>query len=256
MELVDCRTHHDNDEFDEHDDTRIIRKLLLFVNNPWLASCIQTLTHRCHLPPPAIFGELPSNPFNSQTLSTDPRTIRLVQLAVANMPRVHTLRIILGHPNLTDALLRSLFDKRRRGADGFVPVRKLWLENCRLPAGLNIDLDDGDTYYGLPSHLSFHGLESVRFRRLPMRSATPCAQSTGVVFSRGGRLQRVQDGLGGRFDTTVREVYEESAAGRDHASWLSVSPRPPYHFPRSGFFAASKTTRRGRQTRRTLLGTA
>lgn len=223
VELVDCRTYHDHeDEFDEHDDTKIIQKLLLFVDNPWLASCVRTLTHRCHLPPPTIFGELPGSLFNSQTLSTDLRTIRLVQLAVANMPSVHTLRIILGHPNLTDALLRSFFDARRTGAEGAVPVRKLWLENCRISAGLNVNLNDGGPY-GLPSRLSFHGLESVRFRRLPMRSATSFAQHIGTVYSRGGRLKRVEDGIGGQYETTVQDASLESAAGSDHTSWMQVS---------------------------------
>lgn len=54
VELVDCRTYHEQEEFDEHDDTEIIKKLLLFVSNPWLAGCVHTLTHRCHLPPPAV----------------------------------------------------------------------------------------------------------------------------------------------------------------------------------------------------------
>lgn len=224
VELVDCRTYHDHEDgFDEHDDTKIIGKLLLLANNPWLASCVQTLTHKCHLPPPAIFGELPGNPFTSQTLSTDPRTIKLVQMAAMNMPRVHTLRIILGHPHLTDALLRCFFDAHRHGADGVVPLRKLWLENCNISAGLNIKLNGGGPY-GLPSRLSFQGLESVRFRRLPMRSA--CANNAplvGVVYSRGGKLHRMQDGLGGMYETTVQDIDFESDVGRDHAIWLSVS---------------------------------
>lgn len=191
VELVDCRTYHEHeDDFDEHDDTKIIQKLILFVNNPWLASCVHTLTHRCHLPPPAIFGELPGNPFNGQTLSTDPRTVALVQLAATNLSRVHTLRIMLGHATLTDALLRSFFDERRRGIEDTVPVRKLWLENCRLSAGLNASLD-GCNPYGLPPRLSFEGLESIRLRRLPMRSASSRVQPLGVVYSRGGRLQRM-----------------------------------------------------------------
>lgn len=223
VELMDCRTEHENeDDFDDHDDTRIISKLLLFVNNPWLASCVQILTHRCHLPTPAIFGELPGNPFSSQTLSTDPRTIRLVQLAAANMTRVHTLRVILGHPTLTDALLRSLFDIRRRQNECFAPVRRLWLENCRVSAGLKSELDHGNPY-ALPSQLSFHGLESVRLRRLPLRSASSRGSPPGVVYSRGGRLQRMQDGLGGMYETTVQDVNVESQAALDFEEWLSVS---------------------------------
>lgn len=54
-ELMDCRTTHEDDQTDEHDDTPLIRKLLLFATKPWLASQVHELTHRCHLPPPAIF---------------------------------------------------------------------------------------------------------------------------------------------------------------------------------------------------------
>lgn len=223
VELVDCRTYHGHeDEFDEHDDTPIIQKLLLFVNDPWLASRVHTLTHRCHLPPPAIFGELNGNSFNSQTLSIDPRTIKLVQLAVANLSKVQTLRVILGHATLTDALLRSFFDARRHGADGVVPIRKLWLENCRISVGLNVNLDGGGPYE-LASKLNFHGLESIRLRRLPMKSASSKTTSTGVVYSRGGMHQRMQDGLGSLYWTTVQNADLESQVGLDHETWLSVS---------------------------------
>lgn len=138
------------------------------------------------------------------------------------MPKVHTLRVILGHPNLTDALLRSFFDARRHGADGVVPVRKLWLENCRISAGLNIALAGGGPY-GLASMLRFHGLESIRLRRLPIRRAGWRASSSGVVYSRGGRLQRLQDGLGGHYETTVQDADVEFAAGDEYAVWFSVS---------------------------------
>lgn len=256
VELMDCQTSHE-DCSDEHDDTPIIRKLLILATyvyqrctclalqrrlNPYLqvlpklrdlttrlltcdrkprlAASVHTLIHRCHLPPPAIFSELPCNPFSSQTLSADPRTIRLVQHAVNHMTHVHTLRIILGHPNLTDALLRCFFDSYRAiPGSGCYPVRKLWLENCRISAGLNTAITSHP--YWLPLALDFSGLESVRFRRLPIRPGTPMDwRGAGFVYSRGGRGRELQDGTGKQFITTVNDFNEEARAGSEHLVWL------------------------------------
>ena len=63
--------------------TLMAEKLILgFLRNPNIATSVQTLTHRCHLATPALFTELERTPFTAQTLSIDPRTIRLVQMAV------------------------------------------------------------------------------------------------------------------------------------------------------------------------------
>ncbi|KAK4495332.1 hypothetical protein PRZ48_013663 [Zasmidium cellare] len=228
VELVDCGTEH-GDGRDEHDDGGIVRKLLLLARRPNLARSVHVLTHRCHLPPPAIFSELPYNTFSAQTLSTDPRTIRLVQHAVALMTHVHTLRIIFGHPNLTDALLRCFFDTNRAlPGSGYNPIRKLWLENCRISAGLNPSIESHP--YGLPLQLDFTGLESVRFRRLPMRPvmALDWFRAT-IVYSRGGRFRKLLDGTGGRYDTTLNGFEVESRDGDEHLLWLEN--RRVYHSP-------------------------
>jgi hypothetical protein len=90
-----------------------------------------------------------------------------VQKAVVNLNNVDTLRIILGHPPITDALLRCFFDTRRSSRPNYNgPVRRLWLESCRISAGLQLQVEDFP--YGLPLKLDFNGVESVRFRRLPL----------------------------------------------------------------------------------------
>lgn len=137
------------------------------------------------------------------------------------MTNVHTLRIILGHPNLTDALLRCFFDSTRSIAgSGCNPVRRLWLENCRISAGLNISLQSHP--YLLPLTLDFSGLQAVRFRRLPMRPGTPIdLRKAGIVYSRGGLGGReLQDGTGGQYTTSISNFNDEWQAGTDHVVWL------------------------------------
>ncbi|KAI5364732.1 Putative F-box domain-containing protein [Septoria linicola] len=232
VELVDCKTEHFNENaedrsfFDDHDDTPLIRKLFLLATKPWLAAQVQVLTHRCHLPNPAIFNELPTNTFSAQTLSTDPRTIELARLAVQNMKKVHTLRIVLGHPHLTDALLRCFFDERRNVSD-YTRVRRLWLENCRISAGLDYDIPWHP--YGLPLKLDFTGLESVRFRRLPMRPGPLSNQAYALhmSYSRGGERRSLQDGMGGRYEASAINVLDELKAGwtnwvRNDQGWTDI----------------------------------
>jgi hypothetical protein len=115
VELVDCRKTDEStpDMSDEHDDTPIIRKLLVLASNPWIASHVHTLTHRCHLPPPAIFYELPRINFQGRTLSHDIRTLRLLEMACQNLTSLHTLRIIFGHWNLTRGLLTGLLGNQK-----------------------------------------------------------------------------------------------------------------------------------------------
>lgn len=213
VELVDCRTQHEDSlGVDEHDDTALIKKLLILATNPHIARCVQQLAHRCHLPPPAIFNELPRATFSAQTLSTDPRTIELVKIAAQHMTNVHTLRIIFGHPNLNDALLRCFFDKQRQRD---APIRKLWLENCRISAGCQLSMDTAYSY-GLPTGLDFQGLESVRLRRLPLRpgqaldSVVPLYQH---VYARSHEVWEFQDGVGGQYHTSVNQLRDEQSAG-------------------------------------------
>lgn len=168
------------------------------------------MTHRCHLPPPSIFEELPDNSFSGQTLSPDPRTTKLVQLAVRHMSAVHTLRVIFGHPNLTDALLRSFFGKDR---DRTTPIRRLWLENCRISAGCCLSIDQH--LYGLPLVLDFTGLESIRLRRLPIHPdyIQDHMDETDVdqyVYSRSGLGFTLQDGAGGRYTTSCNSRCDET----------------------------------------------
>ena len=143
----------------EHTNSELTQKH----SHPWLAASVESVTHRCHLTPPNIFSELPRTPFSSQTLSIDPRTICLVRLAVRNMTRVNTLRIVFGHPKLTEALLRCFFDENREREN---PIKRLWLENVRIVEGTEMLLDRHK--YSLPLRLDFSGVEKLRLRRLPL----------------------------------------------------------------------------------------
>lgn len=174
------------------------------------------VTHRCHLSPPAIFNELPKNPFSAQTLSIDPRTICLLKMAVRNMRKVNTLRIVFGHPKLSEALLRCFFDASRERE---TPVRRLWLESVKLSEGLELSLNRHK--YGLPLHLDFSGLATIRLRRLPLRTVE-MAQEERVtnrserVYARGGTSMELQNGLGGHHLTTINTLGAEVVLGHEH----------------------------------------
>ncbi|KAF2214267.1 hypothetical protein CERZMDRAFT_57621 [Cercospora zeae-maydis SCOH1-5] len=194
VDLVDCKSSTssayldtlDQPSHDDHDDTPLIKKLFLLATKPHLAEQVHVLTHRCRMPPPAIFHELPQSSFSGMTLSSDPRTIALCKMAVGHMTRVHTLRIILGHVNLVDVLLRGFFDETRAKREGVVRVRRLWLENCRISAGLILQMDRRvGNPLGLPERLCFDGLETVRLRRLPFRTSTFEAEGSGDAIEDG-----------------------------------------------------------------------
>jgi len=139
------------------------------------------------------------------------------------MVKVSTLRIIFGHPTLNDALLRCFFDKHRQKTG---PVRRLWLENCRIPAGLCMSLPEQP--YNLPLDLDFGGLESIRFRRMPLLSG-PWASSSSkyyVVHARSNTIWEMQDGMGGQCPYTVNEFSEEQTAGQAHLNWLAADKEP------------------------------
>jgi hypothetical protein len=231
VELTDCSTtteYNGEPAVDQHDDTPLLKKLLILARKPWVASHVQTLTHRCHLPPPAIFNELPETPFSGITLSQDLRTVQLVGLAVLNLTKVHTLRIIFGHPNINDALIRFFFDKNR-GRD--TPVRRLWLENCQIHPGCLLDFPQSQ----LPAYLDFSGLESLRLRRLPMRVTSDSQirhedNPDGLHFNHARNAEpmwRLQNGVGGRYDATlhmVPEVVIDLSARLLSRSVLSICP--------------------------------
>ncbi|KAG9556383.1 hypothetical protein KCU71_g10327, partial [Aureobasidium melanogenum] len=209
VELVDCRTTDPQtpDMSDEHDDTPIICKLLVLASNPWIASHVHTLTHRCHLPPPAIFYELPRINFQGRTLSHDPRTLRLLHMACQNLSSIHTLRIIFGHWNLTRGLLVGLLGKPQGST-----VRHLWLENCSL-AGIS---------QRLLQKFDLTGLESLRLRRLPLL-ANAGRHDSQEVYTRGPfpdwRSDRAfevrQDGRGGVIKTSTELFRHQEALIRN-----------------------------------------
>ena len=126
------------------------------------------------------------------------------------MSRVNTLRIIFGHPNVNDALLRCFFDRRRRRN---TPVRRLWLENCRISAGCCLQVIEHPL--DLPLVLDFTGLESVRFRRLPIRpgrSTIEPVPRNQYVHARGMSTfptVELQDGAGGRYLTSLNDLRTE-----------------------------------------------
>ncbi|KAF2485965.1 hypothetical protein BDY17DRAFT_320801 [Neohortaea acidophila] len=190
--LQDRLTEHEDDSEDHHDDTPLLRKLLIIATKPTIGAAVQALTHRCHLPTPDVREELRKRPFSGMMLSPDTRTTKLIQLAVKNMPNVHTLRIVFGHPNINDALVRSFFDRNRTPS-----IRHLWLENCRISAAWEYTINRSSL--AVPLHLDFSGLQSIRLRRLPLRSTYSQDWPAGpqLVYSRFPSTNRtMRDELG------------------------------------------------------------
>ena len=167
IELVDYRNVRTGDE---HDDSPMIRVLLVLAQSPLHASHVRVLMHRCHLPLPDVFDDLPTMSFSDATLSRDSRTLHLLQPAIQNMSNVHNLRIILGHHNIVNGLLLGFFDKDRPSK---CPVRRLWLESSCLDG-----LDWGQ--------LSSIGLESFRYRRAATipESVRRCRQDNMFTLTR------------------------------------------------------------------------
>ncbi|KAF2823306.1 hypothetical protein CC86DRAFT_65856 [Ophiobolus disseminans] len=187
---------------DEHDDTPIIQKLFILATNPTIASKVHALTHRCHLPPPNIFDELPNIHFHSETLSRDNRIHELLRLAVHNMVNVQTLRIVYGHMMLASSLVAGFLDPERPQR---VPLRRLWLESCALsPYALHF----------LGSR-EVAGLESLRIRRLDAASLlserTRDLRYLEYRLSRGGMAYPIHDGAGGWTQTSAQLCAEGMA---------------------------------------------
>ncbi|KAF9735521.1 hypothetical protein PMIN06_000506 [Paraphaeosphaeria minitans] len=188
--------NHGRAEKDEHDDTPIIGMLFVLATNPSIASRVQVLTHRCHLPIPNIFSELPHMHFDSENLSQDNRIHTLLWLAIRNLVNVHTLRIVYGHYSLTRILLAAFLDKRRPQR---VPLRKLWVESSCL-SGFETNYND------LLSPEYATGLESVRIRRLRVELENTSERSKAQFeykLSRGGRSLAMHNAAGGFLHTTV-----------------------------------------------------
>ncbi|KAF1942133.1 hypothetical protein EJ02DRAFT_422377 [Clathrospora elynae] len=186
--------HRGRGEPDEHDDTPIIQKLYILATNPAIAAKVHVLTHRCHLPAPNIFNELPRMHFDADNLSQDARLHVLLKLAIRNMVNVHTLRIVYGHWKLTSALLAGFLTQRRPHK---VPLRKLWLESCSFSEEALRSL--------LPSKGT--GLESIRLRRLgsDWLDALHNRRLRSLEFrlSRSGLYYQMHNGVGGFIGTTI-----------------------------------------------------
>lgn len=182
-------------ESDEHDDTPIIHKLYILATNPAIAAKVQVVTHRCHLPTPNVFIELPRTYFHGPNLSQDSRLHILLRLAVRNLVNVHTLRLIHAHWRLTAALIAAFLDHAR---PRHVPLRKLWLESCTFSIST--------IHFLLPSRAT--GLESIRFRRMREEGMGPlqgrCMEFPDFCLSRGGQPYQMHNGAGGWVETTLR----------------------------------------------------
>ncbi|KAF2258357.1 hypothetical protein CC78DRAFT_587205 [Lojkania enalia] len=180
-----CRMFGDRGEGepDDHDDTPIIQKLYILAKNPFLASKVQVVTHRCHLPTPNIFRGLPRLFFNGQHLSQDVRLHHLLLHVIRNLVNVHTLRIVFGHWHITRLLLEGLFSPSR---PRHVPIRRLWLESCSVRG---VRLPDCT------------GLESLRLRRI--RIDDEFNTYPAFRLSRGGWSVPLHNGVGGFHYTTI-----------------------------------------------------
>lgn len=188
---------------DEHDDTPIIHRLHILATNPTLASKVQVLTHRCHLPTPNIFTELPLMHFDADHLSHDGRLHTLLKLAIPNLVNVHTLHIVYGHWYLTNALVSGFFHHLRPRR---VPLRKLWLESCCLSV---------DPAQFLANEQGT-ALESIRIRRL-FSESLDTVRARGLRYTdfklcRGGRHYPLRNGSGGWIGTTV-QLSDEGRSG-------------------------------------------
>jgi hypothetical protein len=131
------------------------------------------------------------------------------------MTRVNTLRVVFGHPKLTEALLRCFFDENRQREN---PVKRLWLENVRIIEGTEMVLDRHK--YGLPLRLDFNGVEMVRLRRLPMATMDIPQEERATnpsifVYSRGETGRELQNGLGGNYLTSTSPLNREVVRGHE-----------------------------------------
>ncbi|KAH6620314.1 hypothetical protein C7974DRAFT_230993 [Boeremia exigua] len=190
----------DGEQMDEHDDTPLIEKLHILATNPAIAAKVQTLTHRCHLPTPNIFTELPRLYFDAANLSADARLHALLRAAIRNLVNVHTLRIVYGHWRLTTALVAGFLHHARPRE---VPLRKLWLESCAF------DIRDAG-FLGLLSHT---GLESIRLRRLRAETASVPSKYDmawlDMKLARGGHYYQMHNGAGAWVGTTVEFAQKD-----------------------------------------------
>jgi hypothetical protein len=231
-------------DIDDHDDTPMIEKLFILASNPTLAAKVQVLTHRCHLPAPNIFSELPNMHFHAENISQDRRLHALLWQAIHNLVNVHTLRIIYGHFNLTKVLLGAFLSPNRPHR---IRLRKLWLESCSLSL---LETDSPKTL----SLDCLSGLESIRIRRL--RAETTAAperskmQPKDYRLARGGSMKQMHNAAGGwlwsavdhledeyvprGWDITWGEQLRAKSAMYDESIWEELPDIQAYLDPRMG----------------------
>lgn len=176
-EEVDVGAEHPGQIYDDHDETPMLKKLFILATNPFVASKVQTVLHRCHLPQPELFNDLPrimpEGLIHSRHFLHDHRRnllSKLILQAVANMVNVHTLKVVFGHWAIVETLLMGFFGPRRRAR---VPVRKLWLESCSISTY---------RYQGFWLGLNAGGVKSLRLRRMWLMSESHRGQ---VAMARG-----------------------------------------------------------------------
>lgn len=191
--------------YDDHDETRMIKKLFVLATNPYVASKVQTVSHRCHHPPPELFIDLPQichedlihsrhplHDFQEKTLN------RLILQAVGNMNNVHTLRIVYGHWAVVESLLWGFFGPLRKRL-GKRPVTKLWLESCSLQSML---------FENSWHRLDFSKLESLRLRRLRFYEAADNELAGRFWNARGTNTVIRRNHTAGFYSPSVIDVDE------------------------------------------------
>ena len=174
----------------------MIRMLFLFIQNPFLASQVRELLHRCHLHLPDVWIDLPSMTFSNRTFSVDPRTTRLLHRAISNLTGVHTLRLIFGHQTIVQGLLSGFLNRRQTSHQ---LIRRLWIESSCF-----VDLS---WINGLSNA---YNLKTFRCRRLSLFAETYSdnalpTHNFGLARSRNLNSSGSRIGIeNGTYTTTVR----------------------------------------------------
>ncbi|KAF2104778.1 hypothetical protein NA57DRAFT_31310 [Rhizodiscina lignyota] len=174
---------HPGQIYDDHDETPMLKKLFVLATNPFVASKVRSIIHRCHLPALELFQDLPAilqeGLIHSRDFLHDHRRntlSRLILQAVANMDNVHTLKILSGHWAIVETLLWGFFGPSRKSSAPVVPVRKLWLESCSLVSY---------RYEDLWHRLDFSQLESLRMRRMWLQYNFSLEYASRCLLARG-----------------------------------------------------------------------
>ncbi|KAI9767360.1 MAG: hypothetical protein M1840_005770 [Geoglossum simile] len=174
IRLVDRLNPDVEADYDDHDDTDVIRILITLCKKPLLASKVKELYYGCQVPPPDIFSYLPFESFKGRTLSHDPRLRGILTVAITHLINLQTLIIIHGHFSITKELMCGLFHRSRKCQ---TPVRKLWVESSCLE----------EIWSSVGQEGSVAGLTSVRLRRMRIMEELDWPEwLDGLEMSRGG----------------------------------------------------------------------